>query len=73
VASWAHVGLHKAAAAAASRGSNVAAVQLLPSVGSGAFMFAVGQASDTHAGYAAHARASGAAAAPAPARSHRQH
>jgi hypothetical protein len=50
-------------------------VQLLPSVGSGAFMFAVGQASDRHAGIAAagscHARASSAAPAPAPARKHR--
>jgi LysM repeat protein len=80
VASWALVGWHKAAAAARC-GSGTAAVaaaaQHLPSVGSGAFMFAVGQASDRHAGCAVarsrHTGASAAVAAAAAARKHRQH
>jgi hypothetical protein len=44
IASWAHVGWRHPAAPAAAGAAAVAAAQLLPSVGSGAFMFAVGQA-----------------------------
>jgi LysM repeat protein len=49
IASWAHVGWRKPAAApaAAAGAADVAAASLLPAVGSGAFMFAVGQASES--------------------------